>query len=187
MKIRRSGSKVYGWNKARIEAINKYDVSGKILDLGCGQGLVISGLQNRGDFYGIDPSFGELKKARTYCFNLTCGVGEYLPFKDNSFDTVICSEVLEHVNDISQCISEMLRVLKKNGKLIISFPSRTLSSRIYLLVSDLKICHKVYHHKDSLPEPEQVINLLIENGGQVKDYRDFFFRLNHTIYGINEA
>ena len=46
-----------------------------------------------------------------------------LPFKDASFDKIICSEVLEHVPNDQQCIREMMRVLKDDGAIAISVPT----------------------------------------------------------------
>ena len=48
--------------------------------------------------------------------------GENLSFKDNSYDVVICSEVLEHVEDPEIALKELARVLKKGGKLAVSVP-----------------------------------------------------------------
>jgi SAM-dependent methyltransferase len=50
------------------------------------------------------------------------GVGEVLPFKDNSFDAVISSAVLEHVKDPFQCAKEIIRVLKPGGDLFCAVP-----------------------------------------------------------------
>lgn len=50
------------------------------------------------------------------------GVGEVLPFKDNSFDAIISIAVLEHVKDPFKCASEMARVLKPGGEIVCSVP-----------------------------------------------------------------
>ena len=50
------------------------------------------------------------------------GVGEKLPFKDNSFDGVLSLSVLEHVRDPFACASELVRVLKPGGKMICCVP-----------------------------------------------------------------
>lgn len=51
-------------------------------------------------------------------FNRYTGVGEVLPFKNNSFDALISLAVLEHVKDPWRCVSEILRVLKPGGEII---------------------------------------------------------------------
>ena len=50
------------------------------------------------------------------------GDGERLPFADGLFDTVICTETLEHVPDDRAVLRELLRVLRKGGVLVISVP-----------------------------------------------------------------
>ena len=45
-----------------------------------------------------------------------------LPFKDNTFDFIVCSEVLEHIIDYQSAISEINRILKPQGKLAVSVP-----------------------------------------------------------------
>ncbi len=50
------------------------------------------------------------------------GVGEALPYEDNSFDFIVATDVLEHVEDIENVLIECYRVLKKGGRLCIVFP-----------------------------------------------------------------
>jgi len=45
-----------------------------------------------------------------------------LPFKDNTFDYIVCSEVLEHIIDYQSALSEINRILKPQGKLAVSVP-----------------------------------------------------------------
>ena len=49
------------------------------------------------------------------------------PFKSESFDTILCSHVLEHLKDLSKVMNELHRILKKNGRLIIKVPHFTHS------------------------------------------------------------
>ena len=58
------------------------------------------------------------------------GTGENLPFEKNSFDVVLCCDVLEHVNDLPKVISEISRVLKSGGIFIYDTFNRTYFSKL---------------------------------------------------------
>ena len=49
-----------------------------------------------------------------------------IPLKDNSFDTILCTEVLEHLPDPNKAINELTRLLKSGGKLILTAPFASL-------------------------------------------------------------
>ena len=107
-----------------------------VLDIGCGEGRHSLGLyvDREVNAIGIDLSTEDLKiaKSRIKDFTVTdtnkssCafGVGDIqlLPFKDNAYDAVICSEVLEHLESLDNAVSEIVRVLKPGGVLAVSVP-----------------------------------------------------------------
>ncbi len=108
----------------------------KILDIGCGTGRHMGGAISFGNIFviGADTDKDDIKKAKermlflektgqvTGRWALTLADIRYLPFDDNIFNLVICSEVLEHIKDDKKAISEALRVLKPGGNLVISVP-----------------------------------------------------------------
>ena len=95
----------------------------KILDIGSGGGWSVSELSKNGQLFLIDLSQKNLKTIKLDS-NAQAAVGDaiQLPFKENCFDYVIISEVLEHINNPAQAILDAFRVLKKGGKIIISTP-----------------------------------------------------------------
>ena len=60
----------------------------------------------------------------------------HLPFNDQTFETIICSEVLEHVSDVESALNEIDRLLKPGGKLLISVPSFLPEKICWLLSKD---------------------------------------------------
>jgi ubiquinone/menaquinone biosynthesis C-methylase UbiE len=102
----------------------------KILDCGCGRGWQIHMLLQQDHhhekpfFVGIDQnskSIAEAKRKVTASF--ICGDVEALPFADETFNKVIFSEVLEHVKNPQRVLSEIRRVLKVGGILLITVPN----------------------------------------------------------------
>jgi 2-polyprenyl-6-hydroxyphenyl methylase / 3-demethylubiquinone-9 3-methyltransferase len=57
------------------------------------------------------------------------GSGEDMPFEENSFDVVVCCDVLEHVNDLEKTLREVARVLKPSGMFCYDTINRTEESR----------------------------------------------------------
>ena len=108
----------------------------KVLDVGCGEGRHIFGILNEFEnvyCYGIDqdiPSLDKCKEGLEFFKELDSngtifqqGSVYQLPFKENFFDLIICSEVLEHLDDYHGAIDEIHRVLKPQGKFLPSVPS----------------------------------------------------------------
>jgi ubiquinone/menaquinone biosynthesis C-methylase UbiE len=91
---------------------------------GCGT-FVLFGLHNGYDAWGVEPEEWKREYFRKkilasnypvkYLDHVVASVGEALPFQDESFDIVTTYQTLEHVQDVNECIQEMLRVLKPGG------------------------------------------------------------------------
>jgi SAM-dependent methyltransferase len=133
----------------------------RVLDAGCGGGRhLCEPFRMAGvDVAGVDLKWDDLCKARGY---LSLMDGEAsgrwvvaqadvtkLPFGDGSFDVVVCSEVLEHIEDNRAAVRELVRVLKPGGDLVVTVP-RFWPERICWALS------RAYHH---------------EPGGHIRIYR----------------
>ena len=114
-----------------------------ILDMGCGTGLFTKiCLEHRSKVVATDYSW-------KYC-NITkdnikeyksgfivCSDGNYLPFRDNSFDKIVFIEVLEHIPKQYEkyVLKELYRVLKKDGTLLLHTSPNKIASVIYKMLS----------------------------------------------------
>lgn len=94
---------------------------GNVLDIGCGQSpykfLLDAG---KTKYFGID-----IVDADSFGYNnpdITSFDGKNIPFKDEMFDAIICTEVLEHVEDFQYLINEMYRTATKGARAIVTIP-----------------------------------------------------------------
>lgn len=102
-------------------------LKGKVLDVGCGEMPFRALLGPEASYTGIDvasaTAFGMGSNPAIVPFD-----GRAIPFPDASFDHVLCTEVLEHVEEPSDLISEMERVLRQGGTLFVTVP---FSARVH--------------------------------------------------------
>lgn len=90
-----------------------------VLDAGCGEGFVIDYLYGKDpsiQYTGVDVRKGAIEYARTVLHDdvrLRTGSIYKLPFSDNSFDAVLCSEVLEHLDDPIKAVEQIKRVTRR--------------------------------------------------------------------------
>jgi len=92
---------------------------GRVLDAGCGSSLIVQSLNN---VIGMDFNYAKLRFLRRYEIPLVNASAFALPFKDGSFDCVVSSQVIEHIRYDESIFSEMCRVLRPGGALIIGTP-----------------------------------------------------------------
>ncbi|MCX5910131.1 MAG: class I SAM-dependent methyltransferase [Deltaproteobacteria bacterium] len=118
-----------------------------VLDAGCGEGRhVFACVRHNCQVYGLDFDTRSLLKAR-YVLDqmkkrheergrviLLRGDTLRFPFPDQTFQKIVCSEVIEHVVDDREGVKELARVLKDGGKLAVSVPTR-FTEHLYDLLS----------------------------------------------------
>jgi SAM-dependent methyltransferase len=108
------------WQRRRHRLITRLaGGGGRVLDVGCGSSRILA---SNPAVVGLDIELHKLRYARRYGNSLVHGSIFELPFANDSFDTVICSEVVEHIAAEERPFDELCRVLKVGGKLILGTP-----------------------------------------------------------------
>src|SRR5918996_2917216 len=96
----------------------------RILDVGCGTGANLIMLSKYGDAEGVDISEDALAFCRERGLDkVRLGAGEELPYGDGTFDLVTAFDVVEHMDDDLAGLSEMRRVLRPGGRVLLFVPA----------------------------------------------------------------
>jgi 2-polyprenyl-6-hydroxyphenyl methylase / 3-demethylubiquinone-9 3-methyltransferase len=172
-----------GYAKRILDQNEMNLVETSALEVGCGGGILTEEIAKMGFITtGIDPSEQSVANAQKHAkdnnlkINYEIGVGENLPFQNNSFDVVFCCDVLEHVYDVPKVISEISRVLKSKGIFIYDTFNRTLLSKIgaIKILQEWKrwaIMPPNLHVWEMFIKPDEIKPLLRENQLEWKEHR----------------
>lgn len=108
-------------NNFFIDISQELCIGGKLLDIGCGTGQILRGMNDKYEKHGVDISQNMIEYARGQGHNIKYKIanGNNLPYKENSFDFVTCHSAMHHIKDPNNFINEMLRVLNPEGALFV--------------------------------------------------------------------
>lgn len=96
----------------------------RVLDLGCGTGVVLSELAHWATPVGLDMSPLALGFCRKRGLDsLAIGDGTAMPFAADAFDAMIGLDVFEHIEDDAKAFAQAFRVLRPGGRLVLSVPA----------------------------------------------------------------
>lgn len=194
------------WNKKRTvswdevsEFLDTIENKNKLLDIGCGTGRDIECAVSKGfdknNCIGVDYAQGQITELKKKGFNGVCADMKQLPFEDQSFDTILCIASLHHLlttSEQEQALLEIKRVLKKQGRVLISvwvpeqqYIDSELRKQKWEYVEDniVKVLFTYENKKLEryyyLFKTEELINLLEKLGFQIKETRyengNYFF------------
>jgi glycosyltransferase involved in cell wall biosynthesis len=108
------------WQRARFRIIRgMVDGATRVLDIGCGSSRILQSLPQA---IGLDMQIKKLRWLRAPGRQLVQGSLSELPFGDEAFDAVICSEVIEHIPREEIHLTDMVRVLALGGTLVLGTP-----------------------------------------------------------------
>lgn len=155
--------------KTVLELIDKS--KGKVLDVGCGPGIMVKELVEMGYlFWGVDASSGMIDQCQnnfgqTKDLHFSVGDATDLKFSDKFFDLVICMGVIDRIEKYELAIKEMMRVIKKDGMLIITFPnlySPFTAWRTFVFYPIVRFLKSIYFSILKYPQPPSPLSSFIK-------------------------
>lgn len=177
---------LYHLNQPRFDFFDRYvrNWQGlKALDVGCGGGFSCEFMAKKGvRVSGIDRSIKCIIKAQAHAaisgleIDYRQGLAEQLPYSDNTFDVVICVDVLEHIVSLNRVISEIYRILKPQGLFFFDTINRNFKSKvimIWLLENILREIPRGIHDWQKFIKPEELTSLLNKTGFNSIDVKGF--------------
>src|SRR5919197_1963212 len=153
----------------------------RILDIGCGAGLLSEPLARIGAaMVGADPSETNIKMAKVHAsrsgldIDRRAATAEALADAGERFDIVLAMEVIEHVADMPLFVRRCAEMVKPGGLMIVATINRTLKSFAFAIVGAeyiLGLLPRGTHHWDKLVRPDELEAVLERNGLKVIDER----------------
>ncbi len=163
---------------------NRYLENLKILDIGCGGGLISEPLSRLGGkVTGIDASEKNVKVAKLHAQknNLKIRYLQNSPEKFeeyNSYDIILNLEIVEHVDDINLYIKSCEKLLKKNGLMFTATINRTFTSYVKAIIGAEYVLRWLpigTHEWSKFIKPEELENYLNENNFKTIDVKGLEF------------
>lgn len=146
----------------------------KVVDIGCGGGLVSEALARLGyQVTGIDLSEGAVEAARRHAeqsgveVRYQVGSAYELPIETESVQVVVVSDVLEHLHDLPAAVAEISRVLRPGGVVVFDTINRTAAAYLVaILVSErlLKIIYPGTHNWRMFIRPSELREVFAARG-----------------------
>jgi len=140
--VKRHVLEVVRW-ASKVSNSNLFSGQGKrALDVGCAYGYASHVLETLGyETYGIDVSRWGVRQAKTNSNGhfLVCDAQTKLPFKDMTFDLIICCDVLEHLQFPEKVIRDMLEIC--DGTLVCTTPNKAVEKPVRKIMRDFDETH----------------------------------------------
>ncbi|MBM4272174.1 MAG: class I SAM-dependent methyltransferase [Deltaproteobacteria bacterium] len=167
-------------DRAILPYIGEHDEH--IADIGCGEGITLEHLNRifpEKYFLGIDPLRENLTICARHNLKITGGDVYNLPVRNCSFDCVLLLEVIEHLLSPDPAVSEIQRILKPKGKLILIFPNDKIFRLARIMTGKIK---EAFYNPGHLKQwtPGDMRRLLNRNGFEILKQKSIPFFLWHV-------
>ena len=159
----------------------------RVLDAGCGHGLYAMILAERGyRVDAIDIDTGRIRELQRHqaeyapLARIDAQVGSLtsLPYPNNTYDVIICSDVIEHIADDRTAFSELARVLKHGGTLLLSVPHDSPTSK--------KIYKRFGHERPGYTK-ESITELAETFGLTLQSTTYYEYAIGYVLFSIHSA
>jgi len=168
----------------------------KILDIGCGGGLLSEPMSRLGaNVTGIDASEKNIKIANAHLkksklkINYICASPESLKITKEQFDVILNMEIVEHVEDVELFIKKSSELLKKKGLMFIATLNKTLKSYIFAIVGAEYILRWLpigTHEWEKFVEPSKLIEYGKRNSLKLEKINGMKFNPLNNKWNISE-
>lgn len=166
--------------QSQTKALKKIVPPGRGLEIGVGTGRSASAVSVQ---FGLDPSFNMLKFAKQRHIKVVQGLGEDLPFKNETFNFVTIVYTIELVDDPLHCLKEAVRTLQKRGALIVGMHNRNSDwGKHYERKQAQSKYYKFFHFFS----PEEILQFFKEIPVEFKDAVQTLFQSPPDIKDIEE-
>ncbi|MFT5703089.1 MAG: 2-polyprenyl-6-hydroxyphenyl methylase/3-demethylubiquinone-9 3-methyltransferase [Rickettsiales bacterium] len=159
----------------------------KILDVGCGGGLLCEPLKRLGaDIVGIDAGKANIEIAKIHAEKSDLKIDyrsqdvEELSRTDEKFDVVLAMEIIEHVEDVEKFLIAIKSCLKPNGILFVATLNRTAKSYINAIIGAeyiLRWLPRGTHDWKKFLKPSEINQIAENNDLKIKDLSGFSYNL----------
>lgn len=172
---------------AALKNTLKFEIrdSSVILDIGSYDGEISYRLKNmlpNLDIAVVDIDKSGLKLAREKGLNTLYASALKLPIEDSEVDVVLCLDLIEHVRDDDKIIKEISRVLKKEGKVILTTPMENGVSFPFLSKEKIEIINKKWGHLRKGYSLKRIQKLFENHGLFIEEKSSYFNFLTRLIY-----
>lgn len=156
-----------------------------LLDIGCGLGYFLNKISNNKPvkMIGIDADYQSIKYCKMRLSNFFVSAdAQNLPFKNNTFDRILYSDVIEHVADDRASLGEIKRISKNSAVVVITTEAREglfTGTKLNMLGHDVRGTPE-YHVRDGYYFKE-LKHLLHEQNFELMDHTFFSYRENREL------
>ena len=176
----------------QIDVTNK-----KILDIGCGGGLLSEALHDAGAVvYGIDASKKTIEIAKNHaderglCITyIDKSFSDFIKSNNQKFDYIVCFEMIEHVDDQRQLIRDIASLLNNKSRVFFSTINRNLTSFIFAKVLAEYVFNMVpknTHTYDKFVKPSELNRMLEKSGLKIEDITGVKFNPLNQSFSLSE-